>query len=155
MGVEILLAGFFAIAVTFVFIKIKRDPVSLEEVNHLASVEDLRVAILSANPQPFDLSRYFLIYGNLFFCKYHFRGVMFGKIIYLIETIETRINGRDGRIIATFTNGHLTSWKLGHKKTVQQIESGDEHFHEIWLLEQLFATVGNALITANKSRTVD
>ena len=156
MEVGVFLAILIAITITSVLHKAKRSPVSLEEANHLASVEDLKVEIWSTSPQPFDPSRYLLIYGNLFFCRYYIRrDVTYGGAICFLETIAVGVAGRKGWITATFTNGHLTSWKFGDKEPLRRIEPGSEQLHEIWLLQQLFATVGNAVSVMGNNKAVD
>lgn len=151
MGLELLLAVLLAITIRLAFSIVRAHPTTLEEINHLASIENLKVLLCSTNPQPFDHSKYFLVYGGLFFCKYYFeKGAReFDGTIYFSETIEAAVIGEKGWIIATFKNGHLASWRFSYEKTLQEMEPMREHLHERWLLQHLLSTVENAVSVMN------
>ena len=117
-------------------------PASLEEINNIASIEELRVAKgkATASKENLSSSESFEVWGLLFCCTYT-RTYEFHDANAPFETIKVGIFFRRGFLKATFRKGKMTEWE---DRWVLQKDAGP---HERWLFEHLLAVIQNAVST--------
>ena len=135
-------------------------PASIEDINFLASVENLRavrVAHVMKRPNEKNVSfGAFSIWGIFFSCRYErwyiddpaypsSRDVIF-------EMIKATVLGHRGTLIATFENDKVTSWTIKMRMRISTSTEIDDHHR--WILEHLLATIQNAISTNLMPSTV-
>lgn len=141
--------SFFLLFLVVVWL-IATSPVGIEEVNSIASREDLK-----ASPQEIpvwlkrkavDVGEYYFVRGIFFECNYA-RSIA----VPALEMIIVRIRGHRGHFRAIFHNEVLVEWKMGllSVKTNRRTDG-----HEIWVYGHLLSVVKNAVSTNLVSPTV-
>jgi hypothetical protein len=136
----------FLLLLFFVSLLRATKPATLEEVNNLATRENLTVIRGDVILDAIDSSIYetFLVRGVLFSCVYQHTYNNRSRTIPHFETIFVNVFPSRGFYSASFRNDYLLSWRTRWRKTLINEDSSYD-LHEIWMFQNILASVKNAI----------
>lgn len=144
MDIMVILVTLF---VLLYFLKRRSGQPTIEEILHLVSTDELKIAqIMLAHVRQDPLSiEHFILHGRKMICGYGLhKMVVENEIMGVpVELIEIMIHQSQSGITIHFESGQPTEWKIIREKEFRCPLNG----HERWVLKQILATIQNAVAT--------